>query len=78
MKRFLRWLLREDLRAAFRAGQKSELVGIEAEIEARCAVAYARGELAGQERAFDAIDDEVKGRPVTLEDVRAARKRGTH
>ncbi len=72
IRRLIRWLARKEIAEAYEAGALAE------NAEQRSQIAFALGQMQGHREAFDAIDDEVKGRPVTLEDVKAARRRGKH
>ena len=79
LKILIRWLARAEIVQAMDAGVELGKGLAQMETEARCAIAYARGELAGQMQAFDAVEQEVGSRrSVEPEDVIRARKRGAH
>ncbi len=70
IRRLIRWLARREMAAAFDDGYARG----QALADQRERVAYALGELEGQKAAFDAIDNEVRGRRVPEEDVARARR----
>ena len=81
IRRLIRWLARAEIAKAreegFEAGQLVRQMLGEVETKLRCDVAFARGELSGEQRAFDAMEAEVLsrgGQRIEMEDVAKARK----
>lgn len=81
IKRFLRWLLLEDLAAAMSVGAKLKAADMQAQCDAMCQMAYAQGVSVGRNEALDAVQHEVdlrRGNCVEDEDVANARKAMVH
>ena len=79
LRRLIRWLARREIRQAYNDAVLRQKLFDDDEADRRCAIAYARGELAGQMQAFDAVEQEVGSRrSVEPEDVIRARKRRAH
>jgi hypothetical protein len=79
IRRLIRWLAREEIAAAYECGRSDFAREAEPGMQALLQLAYAKGEHAGMERAFDAVEAEVGPyRKIEPEDVIRARKRRAH
>ncbi len=83
IRRLIRWLARAEIAKARDAGFEADCLAqkflAEAQAKVHCELAYAKGEQAGMERAFEAVEAEVGPlRKVEPEDVIRARKRRAH